>query len=200
MVAQTLHVEPAAALGPAVPRTLVNRRRIVCETYQRDDGLLDVEAWLLDTRGHVMPRMEGPLPPGQAMHEMGLRVTIDLQHRIHAAHAVTLHGPSFECRDISQAYGQLVGLTIAPGWLTSVRALFAGRAGCTHLTELLGQLATTAMQATWWLRAQALAQTDSAAAREQVPGPVDSCHGWRGDGVMVQFHRQRLAQAQANEG
>lgn len=181
----------AQALGPASPRELVHLRRIECAAYHRADGLVDVDAWLVDTRGHDIPTFGRSLPAGEALHELGLRLTIDLSHRVLEAKAVTMHGPSPECPEITAAYTQLVGLDIGPGFREKAKALLRGRAGCTHLTELLGPLVTTAMQATWWLRAQADHSNAAPGAPQELPGNVDSCHAWRSDGLLVlQMHRK----------
>ena len=43
-------------------------------------------------------------------------------------------------------FDELVGLKIAPGWRRQVQAAIGGRHGCTHITELLGPVATVAYQ------------------------------------------------------
>lgn len=183
------------SLGVAVPRQLLHRRRIQCEAFHREDGQVDVDAWLLDTRGQDTPRARGLLRAGAPLHEMGLRLTVDLDATICAAHALTLNGPSTECADINPAYGKLVGLVIGPGLRKQANALLRGPGGCTHLTELLWQAATTALQAIWWLRSHALqpddVAADAATLRRHVDRVIDTCHAWRGDGVMVHLMRER---------
>ena len=45
-------------------RRLVHRRVIVCEGYERADGLTDVDARVLDTRTAPVHLQAGTLPPG----------------------------------------------------------------------------------------------------------------------------------------
>lgn len=173
-----------------VKRTMLHRREIFCEGYERDDGLWDIEGQLLDTRSFELPMPFGEvLPPFQPLHQMGLRITVDSESVIREVTALLEHGPAPECKDIAVAYEQLVGLSIASGFSAKVRTLFAGRSGCTHMTDLLGPLATTAMQTLW------AAQIRNKATGSEVPISVrspekliDSCHSFRSDGEVIRVH------------
>lgn len=173
-----------------VKRTLLHRRDIRCEGYEREDGLWDIEAALLDTRTSPVPLPFGStLPPGEPLHQMGLRITVDRDAVIHAIEALTAHGPSPECRDIAGTYRQLLGLRIGVGFTAEVKRLFAGRLGCTHLSDLLGPLATTTMQTLW------AAQIRNAALGVEVPISIpkpekliDSCYAFRSDGNITRVH------------
>jgi len=173
-----------------VKRALLHRRDIRCEGYEREDGLWDIEASLLDIRSSPVPLPFGStLAPNEPLHQMGLRITVDRDAIIRAIEALTAHGPSPECRDIAGAYRQLLGLRIGTGFSAEVKRLFAGRLGCTHLSDLLGPLATTAMQTLW------AAQIRNAAQGVEVPISIrkpekliDSCHAFRSDGDIARVY------------
>ncbi len=86
-------------------------------------------------------------------------------------------------------FQRLKGLRIYPGFQKQVRDLLGGTAGCTHLVELLGPLATTAYQTIFPYRERQ--RSESPAAREPPDKPrrkprlIDSCHAFAGDGEVV---------------
>lgn len=174
-----------------VKRTLLHTRQVICQGYMRDDGLWDIEGSLADVRGVdcLNLKHEVLVPKGQTLHGMRLRITVDDAMTIVEAQAITEHSPHGECRSASAGYAALKGLTIGPGFLAKAKERFRGINGCTHLSELIGPVATTAYQTIF-------------AAREQVravPGTVkkgpalrlvDSCHAWRRGGEAFNAHYQ----------
>ena len=135
------------ALSPPAPRELLHTRRVVCEGYRRGDGLFDLEARLVDTKPHPFPLMTGTRAPGEAIHDMALRVTID---RAYTIHAVEAHMPAAPypggCDAIGPDYARLVGTNLAKGFRGAVKERLGGVHGCSHLTELVGHLPTAAVQ------------------------------------------------------
>lgn len=128
---------------PAVRRQHIHTRRIVCEAFEREDGLWDVEANMTDVKTYDMDRA----PAGEPVHNMWIRLTLDTQFVIHAvASAMDAH-PRDECPFAVNPMQDLVGLKIGAGWQAQVRQRIGGALGCTHLRELLAPMATTAMQA-----------------------------------------------------
>lgn len=192
------------ALPPPAERTLFHERQVTCRGYRRQDGLWDIEGRIVDVKGYPLTFYNGrQLEPGQPLHEMHLRLTVDDDLVIHAAEACTVHAPFPLCPEINPAYRQLVGLRIAPGFSSQIRELFKGRAGCTHLTELLGPLATTALQTVSSGR-RYLAQRETpeqlTALGAQVAKLIDTCHGWRSDGepVAVKFPERYTGQPRSS--
>ncbi|GGP20482.1 DUF2889 domain-containing protein [Silvimonas iriomotensis] len=182
-------------LSPPVARQHYHTRQIQCQGFLRDDGLWDIEASITDTKGYPVSFYDGrQLPQGEPLHLMQVRLTLNDQYEIVAVEAATEHSPYTICPQIAGAYQRLVGLRIGPGFNRKVRELFKGRDGCTHITELLGPMATVAFQT-----------VSSGLRKRETPQPavgprttaqarlltrlIDSCHGWRSDGepVRVQF-------------
>ncbi len=174
---------------PTVPRGTLHRRRIECTGYRRADNLWEIEAELIDTRAYRSATGDRPtILPGEPLHHFQLRIAVGEDFAIREVQARTLFGPARTCPEISRAYEQLVGLKIASGFQSTVRAMFKGVAGCTHLTELLGPLATTTLQ-TMSPHLEQLEQNrrKSRPAGEPMPRPVmlNSCHTYRSDGPAV---------------
>src|SRR3954470_24111800 len=170
-------------LSESAPRKLIHTRRIECKGYEREDGLWDIEANLVDTKTFVRERRNGrpPLQPGEPVHNMWLRLTIDLDMMIHDAEASTDASPYLHCGDITPNFKQLVGVKIGAGWRREIAARVGGIQGCTHLVELLGPLGTTAYQATGRAREAHNAGKPST----KKPYQIGSCHVYREDSSAV---------------
>ncbi|MBK6350506.1 MAG: DUF2889 domain-containing protein [Betaproteobacteria bacterium] len=174
-------------------RRLMQTRRITCEGFQRDDGLFEIESVLIDFKPYaVVVGDRGRIEAGEPFHQMRLRLVIDTELNIREAAAATLHAPYAGCTDINAAYAGLAGLNLGPGFMKHVRDRFGGKAGCTHLTELLGPAVTTAMQTVWHVRDQlslpkALRRQPLEDVNERPP-EVDRCHALRIDGDTVRKH------------
>ena len=138
---------PTALSTPKVERELVHQRRIMLNGYVRNDGLFDIEAELTDHKTYPFPSdFRGEVTPDLPVHHMILRITITKERVITAAQAITVTGPYAICPKANEVFDELVGLKIAPGWRRQVQAAIGGRHGCTHITELLGPVATIAYQ------------------------------------------------------
>lgn len=169
-------------LSPSVPRKHLHTRTVTCHGYQREDGLWDIEAHMVDIKTYTFPNHDrGSIEAGEPLHGMWIRVTVDDDLLIHDAEAVTDHGPFHQCGDIAPAYAKLKGLRIGKGFDKQIRELFAGPAGCTHLRELLRPLATTAYQTIYPAREKKRRQ-ESAHKRPLV---LDTCYALRSDGAAV---------------
>lgn len=162
-------------LPPPEQRHLVHTRRIECCGYRREDDLWDIEGSLIDTRTEEMETFgRGRIAPGEHLHEMWLRMTVDSDLVVRAIEAKTIHAPYPGCASFPDRFGKLVGQRIEPGWTAKVRLLLGGRWGCTHLVELLGPLATTAVQTVYaWRGETGDHLEDSVAPPEDF---INTCH------------------------
>ena len=173
------------SLSPAVPREAVHKRQINCNGFVRADGLYDIEAELTDHKTYVFPSdFRGTVTPDLAVHHMVLRITIDRDRVIQHAEAITITGPYAICPTANAVFDNLVGLQIGPGWRRKVQAAIGGRHGCTHITELLGPVATIAYQTLYGEEARqkrqsgTLSDQDKQASRSQL---ANSCVGYADD-------------------
>lgn len=166
-------------------RELIHTRQVTVRGYRRPDGRFDIEGHMSDIKTYDFDnRDRGGIAAGEPIHEMWLRLTVDEDLYIHRAEAATEHGPFSLCPAIAPDYARLEGLTIGPGFNRKVRTLLGGVKGCTHLTELLGPIATTAFQTIFPLKARRAAQrpSDGGATR---PPMLDQCHALAADGPVV---------------
>ncbi len=135
-------------LTPSLHRELAHTRVVTCHGYRRDDGLLDIEGRMVDTKPYRFENHDrgGWIEADEALHDMSLRLTIDLELEVLAVEAVIDHSPYHYCKSVSQIARNLIGLKIAPGWTRKSKKAMGANRGCTHLSELLGPIATTAIQ------------------------------------------------------
>jgi hypothetical protein len=140
-------------LSAPAPREPLHRRELVMNGYQRADGLIDVEGHLTDTKSHPIRRLDGgTLEPGDPLHGMWLRLTVDEDLVIVACEAATEASPYDICRLAPPTFAALEGVRIGPGFTRAVKERVGGSAGCTHLREMLGQMATVAFQTAYSAR------------------------------------------------
>ena len=175
-------------LPPATKRQPVHTRRIECQGYLRDDDLWDIEAHLIDTKSYTFQNQHrGDIAPGEPLHDMWIRMTIDDQRVIHDLVAVTDASPYAGCPDITPNFKVLIGEQIGPGWTAKVKRLLGGVQGCTHLVELLSPLATTAFQTLYSAsKVRQTPPTDDATQRlASSQWIVDSCHMYSASGDYV---------------
>ncbi|MDH3219084.1 MAG: DUF2889 domain-containing protein [Gammaproteobacteria bacterium] len=137
-------------LPAAATREKKHRRRIDCEGFLRSDGLWDIDVHMVDTRSYDCTydefHRDGLIMAGEPVHDMWLRFTIDLDFLIHDVQAASDHTPFSICPAAAGPMRDLVGLRIGPGWLKQARERIGTDRSCTHLMDLLGQLAATAYQ------------------------------------------------------
>jgi len=180
-------------LSEPVQRQLLHQRDIQVRGYERVDGLYDIEGHLTDTKPYSISSNRGPLAAGEPLHGMWMRLTIDEHMTIVASEACTDHGPYAVCPGGAASYARLVGLTIKPGFLRAANERIGGAAGCTHIREMLQQMATAAFQAMWPVRSR----RDAEAKRGRRTGEkrarysdassslVNSCYAYASDGDVV---------------
>lgn len=166
-------------------RTQVHTRTLTCTAYERTDGLWDIEGRLLDIKPFdwVNKDRGGRIAAGEPLHDMSIRLTIDLDFMIHDVDACIDYAPQNVCSDISSAYKKLIGHRIGPGWAKLTKSLFGNISGCTHLREMLGPVASTSYQALVkprFLRSQA--EQGKVVSEDTLifgsPEVVNTCHAW----------------------
>jgi len=164
---------------PKCARTPAHLRQITVEGFRRDDGLLELEACLRDTKAQDYRLASGVRRAGDPVHEMRVRITIDESFTIVDAEATSDHVPyTGQCDTIGPAYRQLIGLNLVRGFRRTVGEMFGDVRGCSHMTELLMSLPTAAVQT------YATFIRDNAAT-EQKPFQLDKCHALDSAGEAV---------------
>ena len=166
-------------LNEPVERELLHLRDIAVRGYRRADGLFDIEAEIADTKTYGFSVGYRQVEPGDKLHNMFARMTIDETMTIVAAEASTEFGPFTTCGGGAETFGRLVGVVIRAGFLRDANARIGGIDGCTHIRELLQQMATVAFQTMFVLPAR---QKDDAAAAGRL---VNTCHAYSAAGPVV---------------
>lgn len=134
-------------LSAPAAREKQHTRSIEINGYRRDDGLYDIEAQLTDVKSFGQTNHDrGFIAAGEPIHGMWLRLTIDDTMAIVGSEAVSDHTPYVMCPTAAPNFSRLVGMRIKAGFLRDANLAVGGTIGCTHLRELLQQMATTAFQ------------------------------------------------------
>ncbi|MCY1390811.1 hypothetical protein D3C76_441070 [compost metagenome] len=169
---------------PTSRRKLLHTRQITCTGYEREDGLYDIEGHMRDLSADATRLPYRDVEPGGAIHDMHMSMTVDRHLVIQRMEAHIAASPTPFCAEIDGAYAALVGQRIGPGFTQKVKSLFGGASGCTHLSELLGPLATTAYQTLFSVSRSTIGPmpTPTGEGPMAKPGMVDTCHAFRADG------------------
>lgn len=174
------------ALSSPVSRESIHDRAISCRGYRRADGLWDIEGHLVDTKAYpFLNRERGEIRPGEAIHEMWIRLTVDDELVVHDVEAATDAAPFSVCPDVTERFKVLKGLKIGRGWRNKVNELLGGVQGCTHLVELLGPVGTTAFQTIYPIKARRPETQQEVQAGRKKPPMLDTCHALASDGEIV---------------
>src|SRR4051812_34895449 len=102
-------------------RTLLHRRTVAFDGYQRDDGAFEVEARLKDITAVPTTMPFGDLETGATIHSMHVTMTVEPDLVIREVRALTETGATPYCGGSDAAYASLAGLKIAPGFKQAVR-------------------------------------------------------------------------------
>lgn len=168
-------------LPAPVEREVLHHRTIKLGAYRRRDQLWDIEARLIDTKANPYANpWRGEVPPGEALHDMSLRLTVDTSFKIQALEVASDRNPYPACSGAMSAFTRLVGLTIEPGWRKKVKEHVGQAAGCIHLAELLGSVGSVMFQTIL----QVL-EDEGAFVKHPRAGLIDSCYAYRRSGEVV---------------
>jgi hypothetical protein len=174
-------------------RDLLHCRDIALRGYRRADGLFDIEAELTDSKTASPYNDTGGAEKaaGQPIHGMSLRLTVDEDLVVVGCEASSDHTPYAICPAAAPNFARLAGLKIGPGFNRAVAERVGGTLGCTHLRELLGQMATVAYQTLYPLQARreraegARLATAGGPALRRVPAMVGSCIAYAPDSPVT---------------
>ncbi len=184
-------------LSQPANRNLTHTRVVTCNGHQRNDGLWDIEGRIIDTKPYGFANRDrgGWIEADEALHDMSIRLTINLDLDVIDVEAVIDAAPYNYCQCVTSVAKNLIGLKIAPGWTTQSKIAMGKNRGCTHLTELLGPIATTAIQTITSERMKLQKKTegktisDSEKSRKGMKSPfIDSCHSLAAHSPVVEMH------------
>jgi len=170
-------------LPNSTARKELHTRQITCTGFKRDDGLWDVDAHITDVKTYSFENAHrGTIEPGEPVHDMWIRITVNDQLVVQNCIAVTDKSPFACCPNITPIFKKLIGEKIAAGWTMRVKKLVGGLQGCTHLADLLGPATTTIFQT---MSSMSQKQQSNVQPR---PFFLNGCHAWDTNGKQVQTH------------
>ncbi len=179
-------------------REHLHTRTITCTGHCRSDGMWDIEGQVVDTRTYASVVGEDRrISAGEPVHDLRVKITVDDEYFIRAASAVMQASPYACCVDVTPFYSRLVGLRLVSGFAAAVRERLGGPAGCTHLTELLSPMATTAFQTIVAGRARLV--RDEPASPGEHGALLNSCYTLRAGGEVAREVREALAREAQEE-
>lgn len=160
-------------------RQLASTRETLFRCFRRDDGLWDIEGELRDYKQEPFTvRGSRTWQAGEFIHHMLIRVTIDQSMCVHAIEAVMEARPHGICNEALAAMQRMVGCTMGRGWRKAIDHHLGRVEGCTHMRELLFNMATAAFQT----MTSVFVQKD-----EHTPPPhLGQCRAWDFGGPVVQ--------------
>lgn len=164
-------------LSTPVNRSPLHTREIIFHGYAREDGLWDIEAHLRDFKAHPFTTGGKTWPPGEAFHDMWVRLTLNTELVIQAIEVAMDSHPHPECPAVIPPMDALVGERIGKGWRKTINTHLGGIQGCTHLRELLANIATAAFQSI----PGALFDPDE----DKPPLYLGTCKSWDFNGPVV---------------
>ena len=176
-------------LTDTITRKLAHTRVVTCHGYKREDGLWDIEGRIVDTKPYRFPNRDrgGWIEAEEALHDISIRVTINIEMEVLDAEAVIDSSPYNYCKCVVSVAKKLIGLQIAPGWTLKSKKAMGKNRGCTHLTELLGPVATTAIQT---ITSEMIKRRKERAV-EQIEAKslfINSCHSLSANSPVVKEH------------
>lgn len=189
------------ALPTPSPRKLSHTRTVVYSGFEREDGMWDIEAALTDVKTYnfVIPS-QGPREAGQPIHGLNIRLTVDDQFTIHEVYTDMAHIPHPECDQAPRDMNLLIGCKLGSGWRKAIDARIGGTGGCTHLREMLFNMATAAYQT---IPSARQFRNQQAGLPDEVPTTppphVGKCMSWALDGPVVQRYYPMFYQKQSQD-
>ena len=161
------------------PRTLAHTRQVRYQGFRRADGLWDIEGHLCDTKPHAFDIPgERTWAPDEPIHNMHIRVTVDDQLVVRDL-VVAMDGvPHGECPSAQAPMQNMVGHSMRSGWRRAIDEHLGKAKGCTHLRELLFNMATAAFQTV----SASFKQTQA----DVPPAHLGGCLSWGFESPLVQ--------------
>ena len=171
---------------------LLHQRSYDVRAYRQGPDRLLVRGELRDQKPAGMVIADDPEP--LTVHHMVVDLLVEVPgFIITEVDVVMATTPHRLCRSIEDDYQRLVGVSVARGFSRTVKDLFGGPRGCTHVGALLLAMAPAVIQTTWSLQAMTVREQGTAVATpsasidplDRIRYNVNTCHVWAEDGDMV---------------
>ncbi|SPY08630.1 MULTISPECIES: DUF2889 domain-containing protein [Oligella] len=170
-----------------VERKKIHTRQMSIESYERSDGLWDIEAKLVDFKSYDFTKSDGSIKKaGDPVHDLNICLTVNDEGLIVDAGVSYAAAPYGDvCRAIEESYQRLIGLHLLKGFRHKVREQFAKTQGCTHMSELAVLIPTVFVQSLSRKR------INDAVDSGRRPFQLEGCHAYAlGSPVVKEFYPQ----------
>lgn len=167
----------------------LHTRAVTYRGYLRPDGLFDVEAELRDSKGYSFVMAErGPLVPGDVIHHMLIRLTVNSEMVIVAVETSMKATPFGMCGAADASAQDLIGVKVGEGWRGHIERTMGGLRGCAHLRELMGGLGTATIQAVGGHFEHLRRRSGTSRSANAPPHFLNKCMSWDVTGQVVKKH------------
>lgn len=186
-------------LPAPVPRQPAHSRTTQFLGFQREDGLWDVEAQMLDTKPFDFEYgIEAPLPAHVPLHRMLIRITFDAQLTVVDIVSAMADHPHDHCTSADRHMRRMIGSSMAKGWRKSIEEHLGKVEGCTHMRELLFNMATVAFQTIAPHNIARYERLRQQGTMLQIPPHLGQCHAFDLSGPVVERLYPMFFQPQAS--
>ncbi len=158
-------------------RTAMHHRSIEHQSWLLEDGCLEIESRLLDTKAYnTTVGFDRKLPAGEALHDMTIRILLGPDTLIREIQ-LRMDATPFEiCPEVICRFESLRGASMGRGWNAMLSRRFSGISGCRHLVDLLRGMGTVAFQS----------MPGQDWSRESVKRFSDSCYAFCQGGPIME--------------
>ncbi len=164
----------------------LHRRVYDCEAFEEGPNTMRVVGRLTDTKPLGLGLADGE---PMIIHDMTLQMVVEMPSFTIVDVEADMHvRPYDSCPAVLADYRQLIGRSVTRGYSRTVRELFGGASGCSHLGALLQAMGPVAVQASWGLMTlheapgAGLANVDEEERLRRLRMNVNTCHVWAEDG------------------
>ena len=181
-------------LSKAVKRDLKHNRTIEGKGYKREDGLWDIEVFLIDSKTFSFKNMHrGYISAGEPLHDMAVRLTLDDDRKIIDIEAIISASPYNICPQAVKNCQKLKGEYLIAGFNRKVIKMLGGEKGCRHITDLLAHAGTIAYQTLWKEKTGGDAKTISLDEDKSIEKKfANSCYAFKKDGEVYNQYKEIL--------
>ncbi len=170
-----------------IERKLLHNRRISLKGYIRNDELFEIEAELVDTKNYDFENYDrGTIRKNDPIHQMKIKLVLDDNLFVLDAEANTINSPYSVCKSANTNFKKIIGLQIKSGWKKEITKVIGGIKGCTHITELLSSVATTAFQTIYPYKSRKEDKNETEINQsQQKPLLLETCHAFNTKSEVV---------------
>jgi hypothetical protein len=177
-------------LAPDPDLPLLHTRGYDVRSFRISENALLLRGSVVDRKppGWFIPEDLEPLD----LHHIAVDLTLSFPEMVITAIDVQFEAfPQIYCDEIIPAYDALVGLSITRGFVKTVKEMFGGPRGCSHVGALLQAMAPVAIQSIWSMQVvnkqhDGRSATPMAATTAERIGPSrNTCHVWADEGPLI---------------